>query len=90
MSSPLAQSMIMGLVAEDERGAASGISSALWRLPSALSSFVGAWLIGMGFLAAPFFLGALFYIISISLFWYFFRHTRMPEEKDKMKNLAKS
>ena len=33
MSSPLAQSMIMGLVPEDERGAASGISAALWRLP---------------------------------------------------------
>jgi MFS family permease len=81
MSSPLAQSMIMGLVPEDERGAASGVSAALWRLPNALSSFVGAWLIGMGFLAAPFFLAALFYIISISLFWYYFRNTKMPEEK---------
>jgi MFS family permease len=83
MSSPLAQSMIMGLVAEDERGAASGVSSTLWRLPSALSSFVGAWLIGMGLLAAPFFLAALFYMASISLFWYYFRHTRMPEEKER-------
>jgi MFS family permease len=81
MSSPLAQSMIMGLVAEDERGAASGVSSALWRLPNALSSFVGAWLIGMGQLTAPFFLAALFYIISISLFWYYFRNTKMPEEQ---------
>ncbi|MGD0643402.1 MAG: MFS transporter [Candidatus Bathyarchaeia archaeon] len=81
MSSPLSQSMIMGLVAEDERGAASGVSSALWRLPNALSSFVGAWLIGMGLLDTPFFLAALFYIVSISLFWYFFRRTRMPEEK---------
>lgn len=81
MSSPLAQSMIMGLVPEDERGAASGVSGALWRLPNALSSFVGAWLIGMGMLAAPFFLGALLYIISIVLFWYFFRKTKMPEEK---------
>jgi predicted MFS family arabinose efflux permease len=81
MSSPLAQSMIMGLVAEDERGVASGVSSALWRLPSALSSFVGAWLIGMGLLAAPFFLAALFYMVSIGLFWYYFRNTKMPEEK---------
>ena len=81
MSSPLAQSMIMGLVAEDERGAASGVSAALWRLPNALSSFIGAWLMGMGFLDAPFFLAALFYIVSISLFWHYFRHTRMPEEK---------
>ena len=72
MSSPLAQSMIMGLVPEDERGAASGISAALWRLPNALSSFVGAWLIGIGFLAAPFFLAALLYLISIRFILVFF------------------
>jgi MFS family permease len=81
MSSPLAQSMIMGLIPEDERGAASGISAALWRLPNALSSFIGAWLIGMGLLAAPFFLATLLYLVSISLFWYYFRYTKMPEEK---------
>src|SRR5208283_4717758 len=85
MSSPLAQSMIMGLVAEDERGAASGVSSALWRLPSALSSFVGAYLIGMGLLGAPFFLAALFYIVSIGLFWHYFKHTKMPEEKTSLR-----
>ncbi len=80
MSSPLQQSMIMGLVAEDERGVASGISAALWRLPNALSSFIGAWLIGAGFLATPFFMAGLFYIVSIALFWYYFRNTKMPEE----------
>lgn len=81
MSSPLAQSMIMGLVPEDERGVASGVSAALWRLPNALSSFVGAWLIGLGLLSTPFFIAALLYVISIGLFWYFFRNTKMPEEK---------
>ena len=81
MSSPLAQSMIMGLVPEDERGAASGVSAALWRLPNALSSFIGAWLIGLGLLATPFFFASLLYLISIGLFWYFFRNTKMPEEK---------
>ena len=91
MSSPLAQSMIMGLVPEDERGAASGISAALWRLPNALSSFVGAWLIGMGFLATPFFLAAILYLISISLFWYYFRKTKMPEENvNELKVSAKN
>jgi len=80
MSSPLEQSMIMGLVAEDERGTASGISGALWRLPNALSSYVGAWLMGLGLLAAPFFLATFFYSVSIILFWLFFRRTRMPEE----------
>ena len=48
--------MIMGIVIEDERGAASGVSSAVWSLPNALSSFVGAYLMGVGLLAASFFL----------------------------------
>jgi len=70
----------MGLVATDERGAASGISTALWRLPNALSSFIGAWLMGSGFLALPFFLATAFYVVSITMFWFFFKNTRMPEE----------
>jgi MFS family permease len=80
MSNPLQQSMIMGLVAEDERGAASGVSAAFWRLPNALSTSIGAWLLGIRYLAAPFFLASLFYIVSIALFWYYFRKTKMPEE----------
>ena len=81
MASPLSQSMIMALVAEDERGAVSGISGALWRLPNALSTFIGAWLMGIGLLAEPFFIATLLYIISIILFWHYFRKVKMPEEK---------
>jgi predicted MFS family arabinose efflux permease len=73
MSNPLEQSMIMGIVVEDERGAASGVSTAVWSLPNALSSFVGAYLMSLGLLATPFFISAILYIISISLFWYFFK-----------------
>ena len=79
MATPLSQSMIMGLVAEDERGAASGISGALWRLPNAFSTWVGAGLMSIGLLSEPFFLASLFYIVSIMLFWYFFRKVKMPE-----------
>lgn len=81
MASPLQQSMIMGLVAEDERGAASGVSAAFWRLPNALSTSIGASLIGADLLIAPFFLAGLFYILSIGLFWLFFRNTKLPEER---------
>ncbi len=80
MSSPLEQSMIMGLVASDERGVASGISTALWRLPNSLSSLIGAWLIEIGFLALPFFIATAIYIVSICMFWVFFKNTVMPEE----------
>ncbi len=76
MSTPLEQSMIMGIVVEDERGAASGISSALWSLPNALSTFVGAYLLSLGLLAAPFILSGIFYLISIILFWYLFRNIK--------------
>jgi len=81
MASPLSQSMIMGLVAEDERGAVSGISGALWRLPNALSTGIGGWLMGIGLLAEPFFIASLLYVISIILFWYYFRKVKMPEEE---------
>jgi MFS family permease len=80
MANPLEQSMIMGICAEDERGVASGISSALWSLPNALSSFAGAYLMALGFLAAPFYLAGILYVVSVTLFWYFFRKTKLPED----------
>jgi MFS family permease len=82
MASPLSQSMIMGLVDERDRGMASGINTALWRLPNALSTFIGAYLMSVGQLAAPFFIASILYIISIALFWFYFRKTKLPEEKN--------
>jgi MFS family permease len=81
MASPLSQSLIMGLVDEDERGMASGVNAALWRLPNALSTFIGAFLMSLGLLSLPFFLASVLYSISIALFWFYFRKIRMPEEK---------
>jgi MFS family permease len=80
MAGPLQQSMIMGLVSPDERGAASGVSAALWRLPNSFSVQVGTWFLSEGLLTEPFFLATLLYAISIILFWAFFRKIRMPEE----------
>lgn len=81
IGSPLSQSMIMGLVDEDERGMASGVNAALWHLPNALSTFVGAYLMSLGLLAAPFFAASLLYLASVLLFWHYFRKTELPEEK---------
>jgi MFS family permease len=83
MASPLSQSMIMGLVDESDRGMASGINTALWRLPNALSTFIGAYLMSIGQLAAPFYIASILYSISIALFWYYFRKTKLPEEKKR-------
>jgi MFS family permease len=85
MASPLSQSMIMGLVDESDRGLASGINTALWRLPNALSTFIGAYLMSIGQLAAPFYIASILYSISIALFWYYFRKSKLPEEKSAKK-----
>ena len=85
MASPLSQSMIMGLVDESDRGLASGINTALWRLPNALSTFIGAYMLSIGQLAAPFYIASILYSISIALFWYYFRKTKLPEEKSAKK-----
>ncbi len=84
MANPLQQSLIMGLVAEDERGAASGISSSLWRLPNSISATFGAMLLGEGYLDEPFYAATVLYIVSILLFWILFRRIRLPEEMVRM------
>lgn len=80
LSNPLGQSLIMGLVSPDERGMASGVTASLWRLPNALSSFVGAAWIGMGLLALPFYVATVLYVAGITTFWVLFKNTRLPEE----------
>ncbi len=87
LSNPLSQSLIMGLVSPDERGMASGINAALWRLPNAASSTAGAYMIGIGFLALPFYIATVLYVSSITAFWFLFRRTRLPEEAHETSSL---
>ena len=84
LSNPLSQSLLMGLVSPDERGAASGITASLWRLPNALSSTIGAIWIGMGLLALPFYVATVLYLTSITSFWFLFKNARLPEETGKI------
>ena len=80
LSNPLTQSLIMGLVSPDERGMASGITASLWRLPNSLSTTAGLTLMGAGFLALPFYMATVLYVVGIVIFWAVFRGTRLPEE----------
>lgn len=80
MSNPLEQSLIMGLVSPDERGAASGISAALWRLPNSISTAIGAGLMQSGALAEPFYIATILYVTSITIFWFAFSSMKLPEE----------
>jgi MFS family permease len=83
MSNPTEQSLLMALVAEDERSSASAITAALWRLPNSLTTVFGGYLMGLGgfYLALPFFLCTILYLSSISYFWLAFKNVRLPEEK---------
>ena len=80
LSNPLTQSLIMGLVSPDERGMASGITAALWRLPNALSASLGAWMMAAGYLALPFYIATVLYVIGIAMFWFLFKDAKLPEE----------
>jgi MFS family permease len=80
VASPLSTSLIMGLVDPSERGAASGLSAAIWRFPNSLGAGIGGALLGAGFLALPFYIASVLYIASIILFWFLFRNAKLPEE----------
>jgi MFS family permease len=81
MSNPAQNSLLMGLVPDEERSSASAISASLWRLPNSFSTFIGAYLMGLGFLALPFYLCTALYVTAISYFWFAFRHVSLPEEE---------
>ena len=80
LSNPLTQSLIMGLVAPDERGMAAGISAVLWRLPNGLTTSIGYSLMAAGYLALPFYIATVLYVVGIVVFWFLFNRARLPEE----------
>jgi MFS family permease len=80
LSNPLGQSLLMGLVSPDERGAASGITASLWKIPNSFSVVVGGFLIAGGFLALPFYVATVLYVFAITAFWFMFKDARLPEE----------
>jgi len=73
MSSPLSDTFIMNLIAEDERATASSFNVVIWRLPNAASTVVGGSLLGGGNLSLPFYLCAGLYMLSVFLFYGLFR-----------------
>jgi len=80
LGNPLGQSLLMGLVSPDERGAASGLVAVANRLPNALTALPGLILIGAGQYYYPFYFAAVLYAIAITWFWLAFRREKLPEE----------
>jgi len=81
VANPMNSSLIMGLVSPDERGAAAGISSAVWRFPNSVSTIIGSAMMGAGLLGLPFYIATVLYVASLVLYWVFFGKVRLPEEE---------
>jgi len=75
MSSPLGDTFLMNMIAEDERAMASSFNVVLWNLPNAASTVVGGSLLSSGNLSLPFYLCGALYITSILIFYMIFRST---------------
>jgi MFS family permease len=73
MSSPLSDTFLMNMIAEDERATASSFNVVIWRLPNAASTVIGGSLLNSGDLSLPFYLCTVLYVASISLFYALFR-----------------
>ena len=76
MGNPLADSYLMGIIEAQERGLASAVNSVMWELPQSGSTILGGVILGSGSYTSPFLLAALFYAVSISLFYSLFRNLK--------------
>ena len=76
MGNPLADSYLMGIMEAQERGLASAVNSVMWELPQSASTILGGAILGSGSYTSPFLLAALFYAVSISLFYSLFRNLK--------------
>ncbi|HMD78513.1 MAG TPA: MFS transporter [Nitrososphaerales archaeon] len=88
LGNPLGQSLLMGLVSPDERGAASGLVAVANRLPSGLTALPGLILIGEGQFYYPFYFAAVLYAIGITWFWLAFRKEKLPEESQGARTMS--
>ena len=73
ISSPLADTFLMNMIADDERATASSFNVVIWRLLNAASTVVGGSMLSSGNLSLPFYICTVLYIASIALFYTLFR-----------------
>jgi predicted MFS family arabinose efflux permease len=75
MASPLSDTFLMNMIAEDERATASSFNAVLW---NAGSTVVGGSLLNNGNLSLPFYLCGALYVTSIIFFYTIFRKSAPP------------
>jgi MFS family permease len=76
MSSPLADSFLMGIVPTEQRSLASAVNSLIWRLPNSVTTILGGWIMVSGNYELPIFLATGLYIIGITGFYGIFRNVK--------------
>ena len=74
MSSPLSDTFLMNMIAEDERATASSFNVVIWRLPNSASTVIGGLMLNGGDLSLPFYLCTALYVSSIALFYSLFKN----------------
>jgi predicted MFS family arabinose efflux permease len=80
MASPMMDTVMMGLVAKEERGFASAVNSIIWRLPNSASTFFGGLLIVGGNSDLAFYIATALYATGITLFYFTFRDLKISTE----------
>lgn len=78
MAAPITNSFVMGLVHPDERATAASIIQLFDGVPRAYAPAISGYLFSLGLINLPFYITALFYLVSSSLFYLFFRHVKPP------------
>jgi MFS family permease len=76
MSSPIADSFLMGIVAPEQRGLASAVNSIIWRLPNSITTVFGGILMESGHYDLPIYLATAFYAVFVVGFYTVFRNAK--------------
>jgi len=78
MSSPIADSYLMGIISKEDRGVASAINNIVWRLPNSVTTIFGGMLLAAGFYDLPFYITTICYVTAITSFFLLFKNVK-PE-----------
>lgn len=81
MSNPIQNAFSMSLIEQDERATASSVIGTAWSVPNSISPTFGGYLMRDVSLSIPFYICAVNYVLSITLFYAFFRNYSKKEEK---------
>jgi MFS family permease len=76
MSSPLADSYLMGIIPSEQRSLASAVNSLVWRLPNSVTTILGGWIMASGDYGLPIFLATGLYVVGIAGFYGVFRNVK--------------